>query len=49
MKRVIQKSLVNLLSEAALRGEFSEGDQIKVDRGPGGALVFSKDEGVQVV
>jgi len=42
LKRVIQKYLINPLSQELLAGNFGEGDTIKVDVGESAKLVFSK-------
>jgi ATP-dependent Clp protease ATP-binding subunit ClpB len=42
LKRVIQKYLVNPLSQELLVGNFSDGDTIKVDVGESAKLVFTK-------
>ncbi|AFH47722.1 ATP-dependent Clp protease ATP-binding subunit [Ignavibacterium album JCM 16511] len=42
LKRVIQKYLVNPLSQELLAGNFSDGDTIKVDVSPRVGLTFSK-------
>ena len=41
LKRVIQKRLVDPLALAILRGEFREGDTVRVDAA-GGELVFTR-------
>ena len=41
MKRAIQRLVENPLSSALLRGQFAEGDTIKVDVADG-SLVFTK-------
>lgn len=43
LKRVIQKHLVNPLAEEILKGNISSGDNVKVNLGQSGKLVFSKD------
>ncbi len=42
LKRAIQRLVENPLSSALLRGEFEEGDTIKVDVADG-AVVFAKE------
>ena len=42
LKRVIQKYLINPLSQELLAGNFSDGDTIKVSVGDSAKLVFSK-------
>jgi ATP-dependent Clp protease ATP-binding subunit ClpB len=42
LKRVIQKYLVNPLSQELLAGNFGDGDTIKVSVGESARLVFSK-------
>ncbi|MFI5237791.1 MAG: type VI secretion system ATPase TssH, partial [Ignavibacteriales bacterium] len=42
LKRVIQKYLVNPLSQELLAGNFSDGDKIKVSVGETAKLVFKK-------
>jgi len=41
LKRVIQKRIANVLSNRILKGEFSDGDTVKIDR-VNGQLVFKK-------
>jgi ATP-dependent Clp protease ATP-binding subunit ClpB len=41
LKRAIQRLVQNPLALAVLEGRFVEGDKIKVDLGPDGALVFT--------
>jgi ATP-dependent Clp protease ATP-binding subunit ClpB len=49
LKRVLQKHLVNPLSEKILQGEFREGDTVEVDRDHRGELSFVKKLGSEVV
>jgi len=42
LKRIIQRLIQDPLALRMLAGEFSEGDQIEVDTGPGEALTFSQ-------
>ncbi len=42
LKRVIQKYLINPLSQELLSGEFIEGDTIKIDVGDRAGLIFTK-------
>jgi ATP-dependent Clp protease ATP-binding subunit ClpB len=42
LKRAIQRLIQDPLALKVLEGEFSEGDTIEVDAGPGDALTFSK-------
>jgi len=43
LKRTIQKLLQDPLAGRLLAGEFSEGDSIRADAGPGGEIVFAKE------
>ena len=45
LKRVIQQKLENPLAQEILKGNFIEGDKIKVDKGKDG-LVFVKERSV---
>ena len=42
LKRAIQRLVQNPLAMRLLEGEFEDGDAIRIDRGPGGELVFEK-------
>jgi ATP-dependent Clp protease ATP-binding subunit ClpB len=42
LKRVIQRRLQNPLALAVLEGDYSEGDLIRADLGPGGELIFER-------
>ena len=42
LKRAIQRLIQDPLALKVLEGEFSEGDTIEIDVGPGGQLTFSK-------
>jgi ATP-dependent Clp protease ATP-binding subunit ClpB len=42
LKRTIQKDLVQPLAVRLLQGEFGDGDSVRVDASPDGALEFSK-------
>jgi ATP-dependent Clp protease ATP-binding subunit ClpA len=42
LKRVIQKHIVNALSEKILQGEFGEGDTVEVGLDRQGLIEFSK-------
>src|SRR5687767_471196 len=44
LKRAIQRMIQNPLAMAVLEGRFTEGDRIRVDVGPDGALSFATDE-----
>jgi ATP-dependent Clp protease ATP-binding subunit ClpB len=46
LKRVIQKHIVNPLSEHILRGDFSEGDTVEIGLDKAGLLQFSKRDHV---
>jgi ATP-dependent Clp protease ATP-binding subunit ClpB len=48
LKRVIQKRLVDPLALAILRGEFRDGDAVRVDAA-GGELVFTRAEAREAV
>ncbi len=43
LKRVIQKHLVNPLAEEILKGNITTGDNVKVNLGQSGKLIFEKD------
>jgi len=43
LKRAIQRLIQDSLALKVLEGEFSEGDTIEVDKGPGKELTFSKE------
>jgi ATP-dependent Clp protease ATP-binding subunit ClpB len=42
LKRVIQRDVQNPLALALLEGAYREGDTVRVDRGPDGALAFTR-------
>ena len=44
IKRAIQRLVQNPLALAVLEGRFGDGDTIRADAGPGGALVFERAE-----
>jgi ATP-dependent Clp protease ATP-binding subunit ClpB len=48
LKRVIQKQIVNALSERILKGEFGEGDQVEADLDERGMLSFTRKASVPV-
>src|SRR5687767_859951 len=47
LQRVIQRRIQNVLALKILRGEFKDGDQILVDAGPNGDLVFTAQPTVE--
>ena len=49
LKRVVQKHLINPLSQRILEGEFREGDSVEVELDPRGTLAFVKKLGAAVV
>jgi len=48
LKRVIQRELVNPLSQRILEGDFREGDTVRVEERPQGGLAFIKEVGKPV-
>ncbi len=48
LKRVIQKQIVNALSERILRGEFGEGDHVEADLDKQGMIEFTRKAGAVV-